>query len=70
MFTFDVEIKYLGQFVDEIRVSADNALRACEYVETISRPHVSNWLGHELVARRVISPGAHYTNYFNAAVTA
>ena len=65
MFTYDIEITYLGQFVDEVRVSADNALNACEQVEIAGEYSTS----HELTARRIVPHGVKYSNYFGLQVT-
>ena len=66
MYPYDVAVYSSGGLIDEIRVSADNALKACEQVEKTHTQHV----GRELVARRVLPAGNKYTNYYGMEITA
>lgn len=64
MFTYEVAIYLSGQFIDSIRVSAANALDACNNVDD-----KYNSTSYEIVARRVTNKDTiAYSTYFEDLV--
>jgi hypothetical protein len=64
MFDYEVSVLYLGKLVDNIRVSAVNALDACNQVEQTTKEVFS-----ELSAKRVVSAPTTYQCYFGLEIT-